>query len=199
MSESGEPSSHEGGFSSSLDLFWRSGYSSETADLLNIPTSTHSDLISFLATVQNHKLDFLPITWHPALETVGEGATSKISQSLINIQMNFAFKRTKLANLCERTPELACRTFRALASEVSVLGQPLVRLHPNMIQLLGICWEVARDEEVWPVLVFEKAEFGDLNSFMNSDRGKALSIAQRLSMCFSIGTAIATMHSCREF
>src|SRR5271169_1466246 len=51
------------------------------------------DLISFLATVQWREIDCLPITWQPALDSIGRGATAEIRQSLVNIQMSFAFKR----------------------------------------------------------------------------------------------------------
>lgn len=53
------------------------------------------NLIAFLAIAQKLEIDFLPITWQPALSKVGAGGTAEIRQSLIHLQMSFAFKTIK--------------------------------------------------------------------------------------------------------
>lgn len=148
----------------------------------------YNDFISVLALAQQLEFDFLPITWHPALETVGAGATAEIRQALVNIQTSFAFKRVGL----ERKD-----TFRALSSEISVLGSPVVRDHDNIINLVGICWDVNPDgPTIWPVLVFEKATYGNLEEFMQSDNGRRLSTSQILSLMRDVGSALACLHNC---
>ena len=165
------------------------------------PTDIHYDFISFLAIAQRLNVDFLPITWQPALDSLGKGATAEVSQSLVNLQMSFAFKRTALSNLPwqGQYQEQERRALRALISEVSVLSHPLIRRQANIINLEGICWEIGREDKVLPVLVFEKAQLGDMHRFMDSDLGKALSIEDRLKMCIGVGTAVMVMHSCRKF
>ena len=53
------------------------------------------DILDFLGAAQSLNIDFLPITWQPALDIVGEGGTAEIRQALINVQMTFAFKHLK--------------------------------------------------------------------------------------------------------
>lgn len=83
--------------------------------------------------------------------------------------------------------------------EVSVLGHPLVRSHPNIIRLEGVCWDVSFDEdEVWPVLVFEKARYGDLRKFISTKTGGSINWVDRVKLCADIATAIMLMHSSRK-
>ena len=140
------------------------------------------DFLAFLALAQNLGVDFLPITWHPAVQTLGAGTTAEVRQALVDIQTNFAFKRIGL----ERHD-----AFAALTSEVSVLKTVEVDQHDNIIRLVGICWDVdPAGPTIWPVLVFEKAPYGSLDEFMQSDRGKAISATQMLSMMADIARAL---------
>jgi hypothetical protein len=151
-------------------------------------TENNNDFISVLALAQNLEFDFLPITWHPAIQTVGAGATAEIRQALVNIQASFAFKRTTLS----RDDAL-----RALSSEISVLGNPVGRHHENIITLEGICWDINPDGPViWPVLVFKKAHYGNLEEFIQSERGRALSTPQKLSLLGDIARGLACLHMC---
>lgn len=147
------------------------------------------DLITFLAVAQKMQVDILPITWQSAWNIVGRGATSTIYEALINSQTSFAFKC-----ISDRKQKLSkTNSFQTLINEVTVLSQ--LREHPNIVELQGICWGITADDEVWPVLVFEKAQFGDLYNFLKLPVGRGLSIPERLSLCVDIGTAIIDMHS----
>lgn len=157
------------------------------------------NLITFLAIAQKLKIDFLPITWLPALSAVGAGGTAQIRQSLIHLQMSFAFKIIKDAKWIDeidetqRPREMKGR-FQALISEISVLGHPSIREHPNIISLLGICWDILPSGCVWPVLVFERTTLGDLWSFAESEEGKNVSIETRLKLCADVATAVRDLH-----
>ncbi|MCJ1457194.1 hypothetical protein MMC28_007561 [Mycoblastus sanguinarius] len=146
----------------------------------NQSTKLHCDFISFLAVSQWRELDILSITWQPALKKIGRGATAHIHQSQINPQTSFAFKRITSSTFESDEHSI----FRALISEVLVLGHPVIQGHANIVKLMGICWDVAGNGDgeytVWPVLVYEKANYGDLGQFMESEAGKALSFEQRL-------------------
>ncbi len=156
----------------------------------------HCDFMSFLAICQWREIDILGITWQSALNRIGSGATAHIHQSEINPQTSFAFKRITLSTFGSDEQSI----FRALISEVLVLGHPVVRGHANIVKLMGVCWDIAGNDDgaytVWPVLVYEKAECGDLCQFMESETGKGLSFDQRLELCIDIGTALMVMHSC---
>ena len=68
--------------------------------------------------------------------------------------------------------------------------------HPNIISLEGIGWDVSlEDEKVWPVLVFEKSPYGDLDWFANLGAGTSMSLGQKLRLCTDVVAAIMEMHS----
>lgn len=157
------------------------------------------NLITFLAIAQKLEIDLLPITWQPALSQVGAGATAEIRQSLIHLQMSFAFKRFKDAAWIDaidesQRPKEMKTGFRVLMSEIFVLRHPSVREHPNIISLLGICWDILPSGCVWPVLVFERTALGDLWSFAESEEGKNISIETRLKICADVATAVGDLH-----
>jgi hypothetical protein len=165
-----------------------------SASLANTSTlGPHHDFISFLAVAQRLTIDFLPITWQPALDSLGVGGTSEIRQSVINLHNSLAFKRNTLSTASEAS------RYQTLISEISILGHPVIRNHANVITLEGICWDISVDDEsVWPVLVFEKTEHGDMNQFLNSDVGKRMCFVERLKLCADVATALMAMHSSRE-
>lgn len=151
------------------------------------------NLLTFLSIAQSLKIDFLPITWAPALKVVGWGATSEIRQSLVNVETAFAYKR-----LLEKGKVEEEKAFRTLIAEVMILGQEGIRANENLVRLEGICWDVSPPKEkVWPVFVFEKAEMGNLETFMQERPiGKNLGFEERVELCADAGKGICMMHSC---
>ena len=176
---------------------WMSSIPSSAVSLKVSSTNVPVDLISVLSVAQQYKVD-LPITWLHALGPLGRGATAEISQSLISIQTGFAFKRSHSPTTATSyAPHEVDTNLKTLVSELLVLENPLIRCHPNIIDLQGICWEVKVDsEDVWPVLVFERAQLGDLQMFMDSEDGRTSSFDTRIELCIGIAKAIMTMHSC---
>lgn len=156
------------------------------------------DFLSILGIAQNLGIDFLPITWQPALDTAGYGATAEIRQSLINAQTSFAFKRYK--RRWEPQSDADRSKFQRLYFEILILGQPEIRRHPNIIRLEGLCWDISPDrKEVWPVLVFEKTSFGDLTKWSASKEGKTASHDVRLSICADVANAVRHLHTHRRY
>jgi hypothetical protein len=54
---------------------------------------------------------------------------------------------------------------------------------------------VSGSDKVWPVLVFEKSQHGDLQAFMGQAEGKRLTLEERLNICANIAFAVMDMHS----
>ena len=185
-------SDSDGGFPAPI-TYTRSGEIRQSA---SSTSNKEFDFLDFLGVAQSLKIDFLPITWQPALDKVGEGGTAEIRQALINVQMTFTFKRLKRPrSAMEKT-----RNLRALIAEISILGHPAIRYHPNVANIEGICWDVILGgEEVWPVLVFEKARYGDLNRFMISGPGKELDSKHRLEILFDVALAVRDLHATGRF
>ena len=150
------------------------------------------DFLDFLGVAQNLRIDFLPISWQPALERVGEGGSAEIRQALINLQTTFAFKRLKRS----RSSMEEAQKWSTLIAELSILGHHAVRKHPNIAKIEGICWDViSGGEKVWPVFVFEKSRHGDLGMFMSSDLGRRLGFKERLDLLYDIALAIRDLHT----
>jgi len=147
-----------------------------------------NDLITFLSIVQKCDVGYLPITWQPALSTLGVGGSGTISQSTLIPDMPLAFKRFHHKDNSEMD-------FLPLMSEVLILSQPPIRSNSNIVNLEGICWEINRNTEIAvPVLVFEKAAW-DLHQFMNVSEGMNMSIDDRFKLCADIGSAIMALHA----
>lgn len=151
------------------------------------------DFISFLATAQALKIEFLPITWEAARQDIGSGGTSRVSEARQDLGTSFAFKRVHEDGKREKTEE---EIFQTLINEITTLGHTYIREHSNIAQLQGICWDISPDDDIpWPVLIFEKTHFGDLHSFASSTIGREMDIGKRLKLCVDIGTAIIDLRS----
>ena len=171
------------------------------------------DLTTFLSVAQQYDINFLPITWQPGLDQIGQGATAEIRENPMSLQTSFAFKRPLFRSSFD-IDEFESRIIPSLIAEISILGSPTIRRHANIIHLEGICWEVlssggpdiSRKEPILqsesgvvPVLIFEKTKHGDLHRFMAHGAGGQLSFLERLRLCSKIAKAVAQMHSHRMF
>ena len=148
------------------------------------------DLIDTLALAQRLGVYFLPIAWQAPYRPLGRGGQAAINQALVNLQTSLAFKSFGLGAQGSKS------AMQELINEMVVLSLPGVNAHPHIVQLQGICWEVSPQGQVSPVLVFEKANLGNLESFVESAGGdSALSLEDRLNLCGDIGIAVRDMHS----
>jgi hypothetical protein len=148
------------------------------------------NLLSLLATAQDRQIDFLSITWDEAASE--RGGQASISQSFFNEKLSYVFKRLHRSF---KYPADEIIALRAVISEIVVLGHPEIRGHPNIVRLVGVCFEIDAQTKIpWPVLVLQKAEHGDLKKFMESPRGKGLSLRERLDLCVDVAAAITLMH-----
>ena len=153
----------------------------------------------------------LTITWQPALDRIGQGATAEIREAIATIQFSFAFKRPVIRSSfdCEAFER---RLLPCLIDEISILGHPRMRKHPNIIDLEGICWEIISkkgmrisreipldfttgDQGIMPVLVFQKSKYGDLYQFMMQDGVKELGFSDMIEISIDVARAIEEMHS----
>ena len=175
-----------------------------TSNTSSSPTTTSGhNFLTFLAVTQFYNVDIIPITWQFALESAASSGTAKIYESCLDVKRNFVFKRTRITDSIHHDEPDACdddQTYNALVSEVSIACHPLLRNHPNIIKMKGISWETTETGDgVWPVIVLDKATFGDLEYFMNSEEGKNLSVEKRLCLCADVASAIRALHSCSRF
>jgi hypothetical protein len=77
-----------------------------------------------------------------------------------------------------------------------VLQNASIRQHPNVAKLVGVCWEIDSGAgDIWPVLVFEKASLGDLRKFMDSERGRVMSMQDRIQLCVDVAMGVLALHT----
>lgn len=181
--------SDSSGSNSALITFIKSG---ETHQSASSTSNREYDFLDFLGVAQSLNIDFLPTKEQPALDEVGEGGTAQIRQAWISVETDFAFKRLKPP----QSDMEESRNLSALVAEISVLGHPALRYHPNIASIEGICWDfVDGGQKVWPVLVVEKTRCGDLNRFMTSGPGKELGSKNRLDILFDVAFAVRDLHA----
>ena len=174
------------------------------------PLDRH-DLITFLGVAQKLRIELLPMTWQPELDRIGQGATAEIRESIATINFSFAFKCPSLRSYFD-IEEFEHRVLPRLIDEISILGHPRIRKHPNIIDLEGICWEIISgkgvrisreisvdfttgNQGIVPVLVFQKSRYGDLYHFMTQGGGKKLGFSDKIDICIDVARAIGEMHS----
>ena len=183
------PEQDDGSYLSGIISYTRSGKVHQSA---GSASAENYDFLDFLGVAQNLGIDFLPVRWQAALEKAGRGGTAEIRQGLVNIETTFVFKQMKKT----QSPMKEALYFSALIAEISILGHRAVRHHENIVDIEGVCWDVILDEEkVWPVLVFQKTPYGDLNDFMTFGAGRKLNLNKRLGLLTDIALAVRDLHS----
>jgi len=153
----------------------------------------HRNLIQFLALTQRQEVDILPFTWQPQADSLGQGGTALVSQTSTGPESGFAFKRFDV--FIDKKDVTDTDVYDALISEVSVLTHPAMRMHPNIINLEGICWEVDTTSKgppkIWPVLIFERAHHGSLEKYARKCR---IEICTKFDILYDVLCAIEHMH-----
>ena len=168
-------------YASHSDETWSRG----SASITRPNRVVQSDLIAFLSIVQKCNVGYLPITWQPALSTLGAGGSGTISQSTFMTKKPLVIKRLQDFD----------DSFLPMMTEVLILSQPPIQNHPNIVDLEGISWEIKpKTEKAVPVLIFEKASW-DLQQFMNVREGMDIAFEDRLKICDDIGGAIVALHA----
>lgn len=181
---------------STLDLLpsWSHRRSAPGSALKGLHTEPGGfNFLSFLATAQALRIEFLPITWDIGGDDFGIGATAVLEQALVTVDTSFAFKTFRERSLAENRSERD--TFQILIHEIIMLSQSFMRQHTNIAQLQGICFEISPDDDKpWPVLVFEKSHLGDLWNFRKRT-GRNLTVGERLGICADITRVVIAMHA----
>jgi hypothetical protein len=156
------------------------------------------DIVSFLAVASALSIDIIPYTWLAHLDSLGEGASSAIRQSIASLTTSFAFKPFKRRPL-ELSPTQ--KAFEEATSEIQILGISRIREHPNIARLEGVCWSVSSEGDVLPVIVSEKTHLGSLSTFMQQNQTDVDvgSMHLRWNLATDIVDGLSELHSCRKF
>jgi hypothetical protein len=196
-----------------MELFY-SSYSSSSSTSTPLPSSlldslspsttpipgNPSNLLRLLQVAQVLRVPLLPLTWDPALEPIGrDGSTGSISQSPLNASLSFAYKRFNptVTRNDMSTPAFRKMQYGAMIDEMTIFSHRGIRRHPNVVNFVGLCFEIHKTDgvdgdEVWPVLVFTKADLGDLYTFLTGNGPFALETL--VEICRDVARGIEVMH-----
>jgi hypothetical protein len=151
----------------------------------------HCDFISLLGLAQKWDVPFLSITWQPALDPLGEGASAEVYQSTVYKSIALAFKDSTAKKTGKRRIG-----FKDIMREILIVRAPYIRKSPNIIDLLGITWNLDPSEnQVWPVLVYRKGTYGTLRDYICNPQRMKEALQERLSLCSGVLYGLATLHS----
>ncbi|KAH7303883.1 kinase-like domain-containing protein [Rhexocercosporidium sp. MPI-PUGE-AT-0058] len=102
----------------------------------------------------------------------------KYIDSKFKVDMIHRFVLLQHNNVILRTPKTAVdgrsvpgqKVLDSISAEIAILQSDHLQKHENIINMLGICWEICngRDRSVMPVLVLETAEGGDLSTYLQN-------------------------------
>ncbi|RYO93033.1 hypothetical protein DL764_008053 [Monosporascus ibericus] len=170
--------------------------------------SARFNFISFLAVSQRLEVPLLHVTWDPSRQLVGAGHSGQIAEAPLSLESSFAFKRI---GSDDKIDDAGAEIFHPLINEVAILRHQHIEGHPNVPELEGVCWDITPSKgssssgtvttgrvnefNVWPVLVFEKSQYGDLYQFSQSPEGRELTLSDRLKICMDVGNAVAVLQT----
>lgn len=175
-----------------------------SATCADSPTSLHDGhdkFLTFLGICCKLRVPIYPNAWHQSLPNLGRGGTSIVSEgTAFNSSISYAFKRliAPIFASAEEEAHFIHVAYSALICEVSLLATDGLKQHPNIIKLEGICFQVNETQgskiQVWPVLIFEKAEWSTLGEFLfRCELGEGLDRDLRVDLFLQILGAVGFM------
>jgi hypothetical protein len=182
-----------------------------------IPTvQSNNSLLACLTFAQFRNVDFTGISWVEGQGKLGDGGQASVLQTRADAKSVLAFRRhtppkkgiarslyDSVRKILFGSVVISNEAYSQIASEILALGHPELRSHRNIVQLLAISWEIRENllskTEIWPVLIFEKAFYKDLEKFVRDPekilrKKETLSTTSRLKICADIAAAMAVVH-----
>lgn len=92
---------------------------------------------------------------------------------------------------CDMNSARSRKMWSSMAMELQILRNKFIKNHPNIVQLLGICWKSVKDGVLMPSFVLEAAEI-DLEKYL--DNPKAVEYRKVLGLAVDIATGVQALH-----
>lgn len=127
------------------------------------------------------------------------GGNSQIQQADMSRKTDLALKCVSVDARMHSNPLVKSSAYELLIKEITVLSDPRIMDHPNIVDLGGICWDFAQKEDVWPALVFEKSEHGDMSTMEAFNDNELLPDDEILKLCLDVGHALVVLHQRGNF
>lgn len=131
---------------------------------------------------------------------IGDGSSYVVEKALSVGKNVVAVKRTQFAVNGVREPPSDAGQFSfedqidILYTEVRCLTHPPLRKHPNIVDFMGYGWHTSYGISL-PFIVLEYAQYGTLDSFLQSDPMKPWSL--KLKLVRDVASGLSTLHSCK--
>lgn len=121
------------------------------------------------------------------LNRIGQGASFEVRRPA---EENVVVKLIRKVNRERQVDQL-----RSVILEVRALSHPPLRIHRNIVKLIGIGWETDDlDSNLrWPYLVLEFADQGTLNDLQQRER---LTYTAKRQLCLDIAAGLDVLHKC---
>ena len=178
-------------------------------------TTLQNNLLSYLSFVKTHDIPILPVTKPDIRSVLGQGASFLVngaempktyvdpsSGTIFPQGLIVAYKRAVLEVKGLRDmEELIEGRIQILFNELHTMHHPPLRAHPNIVDLLGVGFEIegpANALNAMPVLVPECAELGNFAEVLETAKKeeRPLSFAAKVSLCLDIAHGIEILHAC---
>jgi serine/threonine protein kinase len=150
-------------------------------------------------------LGFLPGAFRRQGDVVGQGATFSVEKhTLKEIGRGMVDDLVHGDDICAHRPVVAIKRLRNMhhipwktfeTVERELIALKLLRGSPNIVQLVGLGWEIAPvdgDSRLWPVLVLEYAEGGSLAKLQ--DTADPLSYELKRKLCLDVAHGLLELH-----
>lgn len=190
------------------------GASQHTAIFSAYPATIRDDLLSFLSYIKTRQIPIFSVALPDVRSVLGRGASffvngAEMPETHIDDFTGeelrkgsiVALKRAVVPPGTKSIQDGLSRRISLLFNEVLTMRHPPLAAHPNIVQLLGIGFEVEgheTDRNVIPVLVPECAELGNLAEVLETAKreGRPLNFDQKLAFCVDVAHGLEALHAC---
>ena len=178
-------------------------------------TTLQNNLLSYLSYVKTQNIPILPVTKPDVRSVLGQGAsflvngaenpktyTDPSSGTVFPQGLIVAYKRAIVdrKDVKDMDELIECR-IHILFNELLTMHHPPLRAHPNIVNLLGVGFDIEGENtalNAMPVLVPECAELGNFAEVLETARkeDRPLSFPAKISLCLDIAHGIEILHAC---
>ena len=150
-------------------------------------------LVDFLSIAHQLGVYFIPVSPQNSLGALGRGISGLVTQSIVDVTTNFAFKQFVGSRSDEES--FIDTIYSSIITEVRVMQHDLIKQNPHIVDLVGVCWDIdLTSKRVWPVVVTNKADYGNLEDFLYENQN--LTSNMKFQLCAYIAEAVELLHSC---
>ena len=173
----------------------------------------HNDLLSFVSYIKSRHIPIFSVSVPDIRSVLGRGAsflvngaempetyTDDMTCERFEKGSLIAFKRAVAPQGTNSVEEAFSRRINLLFNEVLTMKHPPLAAHPNIVQLLGIAFEVEGRDNAMAVLVPECAELGNLAEVLETAKREArpFGFEEKLAMCVDIAHGLEALHACGQ-